>query len=129
MDISFDLSEVQAYAARLPATTQAVPSIARTVVTKGALNVKNEARGAISAHPSWKRLAQTINYQMTGNKSFSQAEIGYDDVGQGELAGIAEVGSSRHAPHPALFPAFEAEVPRFEKAMGEAIGKAIGGIL
>ena len=94
---------------------------AHKVIAKGSLNIKNEAREKVSDHPSWRRIAQTINYEQVGLSSV----IGYDDIGQGELAGIAEFGSARHAPHPALMPAARAEAPRFEKAIGDAAAKAL----
>ena len=74
----------------------------------------------MASHPAWGQLAATLNAEQVG----LSAEIGYDDVGQGNLAGIAEFGSARHAPHPALMPAFKAEAPKFERYLGEAVARA-----
>jgi hypothetical protein len=72
-------------------------------------------------------LAHTVNFDLRGsNAVVASAVVGYDDAGQGELAGIAEFGSARHAPHPALMPAAKAEGPRFEKALLEVVAKALG---
>jgi hypothetical protein len=122
---SIDASELQALSASIASASKNLPREARAVVSKGALNVKNDARERVSDHPSWKRLANTINYDLTGNAFFSAAEIGYDDVGQGELAGIAEFGSARKAPHPALMPAFAAEGPKFTKALADVGAKVL----
>lgn len=119
--MSMDFSEVQALSASLGRASKGLVTEARTVIAKGSLNIKKDARARVSNHPSWKRLESTINYEQVGLSS----EIGYDDVGQGELAGIAEFGSARHAPHPALMPAAKAEAPRFEKAMAEAAAKLV----
>jgi len=117
----FDFSEVADMAANLGRVSGAVVQEARKVVAKGSLNIKNDARERISDHPSWKRLAHTINYDLAG----LSAVIGYDDRGQGELAGIAEFGSARHAPHPALFPAAQDEAPRFADEIAKVAAKAI----
>lgn len=119
--MSMDFSEVQALSASLGRASGGLVKEARAVIAKGSVNIKKDARARVSGHPSWRRLASTINYEQVGLSS----EIGYDDVGQGELAGIAEFGSARHAPHPALMPAVKAEAPRFEKAMADAAAKLI----
>lgn len=118
--IDLDLSEVQRLAVGIGRASAAAVKAVRPVVSKAALNVKNDARARVSSHPSWGQLAATLNYEQVG----LSAEIGYDDVGQGNLAGIAEFGSARHAPHPALMPAFKAEAPRFERYLAEAVAKA-----
>lgn len=125
MSATFDTSELQTLSASIASASSRLPAQARAGVAKGALNIKTETRESVSGHPTWKRLASTVNYDMEGNAFYSQATIGYDDVGQGELAGIAEFGSARKSPHPALIPAFNHEAPRFEKAMGDLAAKAI----
>ena len=90
----------------------------RAVVVKAAVNVKKDTRERISDHPTWRRLEHTVTFDMYG----LAAEIGYEDRGQGELAGIHEFGSAKKAPHPALIPAANAEEPRFLKALGDVKG-------
>ena len=119
--ISFDTSELEELSVRLTRLPAAAVAPMVAVVTKGAVNVKKDARSRVSTHPTWKRLAETINFDQIG----LTAVIGYEDRGQGELAGIAEFGSARHAPHPALLPALTEEAPKFEKASAEAVAKAI----
>lgn len=116
-----DFSEVRDFASDLGRVPGRVVPEAQKVVKRAAQNVKDEARSRVSGHPSWKRLASTINYDMFG----LEAEVGYDDRGQGELAGIYEFGSARRGPHPTLIPAAQAEAPRFV----EALDKAIRGLL
>ena len=122
---NLDTSELQSLSASLGRASGAAATAAHAVIAKGALNIKNDTRKNVSDHPTWKRLAQTVNYEQVG----LSAVVGYDDVGQGELAGIYEFGSVKRAPHPTLVPAFEREMPRFEKAMGDLAAKAIEAAL
>ncbi len=105
--------------------TVAVVVAERAVVERSLQNIKAETRKAISTNPQWGKLRRTVNYALAGLSGV----VGYDDVGQGELAGIAEFGSSRHAPHPALMPAARAEQPKFEKAALAAAAAIIGRAL
>jgi hypothetical protein len=113
--MDLDLSDFKELSAALGRASAAMVVAERAVVAKALTNIKTGARKNVSSHPTWKRLAHTINYDQTG----LVGEVGYDDRGQGELAGIAEFGSARHAPHPALLPAAKDEAPRFEKATAE----------
>lgn len=126
---TIDTSELHKLSASIAAAAGRLPAEARAAVSKGALNIKTDTRQNVSDSPYWRRLAQTVNYDLSGNAFFSAADVGYDDVGQGELAGIYEFGSVKHAPHPTLIPAFERESPRFEKAMGDLVAKVVGDAL
>jgi hypothetical protein len=123
--IDADFSQVSILAVNIGRATAAGITTAQGVVAKGALNIKQDTRKNISDHPSWKRLEQTVNYEQVG----LSAVVGYDDQGQGELAGIYEFGSASRAPHPTLFPAAARELPKFEQAMSEVTGRAIEGAL
>ena len=119
MDV--DLSEFKSLSVNIGRASAAMVAVERAVVAKALVNIKNGARENISTDPTWKRLASTINYDQAGLTGV----VGYEDRGQGELAGIAEFGSARHAPHPALLPAARVEAPRFAKATVEAATAAI----
>lgn len=120
-----DTSDLRVLSASLGALPKALVAPTRAVVAKGLLNIKTGTRDQVSTHPSWRRLAQTVSYDQVG----LEGEVGYEDRGQGELAGIAEFGSARHAPHPALIPAAKFEEKRFEKALLDAAEKVAKGIL
>ena len=128
-EFDIDTRELERLAASLGEIPAAAIATARGVVSKGALNIKNDTRAHVSDDPSWKRLAATVNYSMSGNAFYSEAVVGYDDVGQGELAGIYEFGSARRAPHPTLYPAVKRELPRFERSLAEIVGKTVEGKL
>lgn len=123
--IDFDMREVDRLVVNMGRVSARVVAAAAGVVAKGALNIKQETRENVSDHPSWKRLAGTVNYDVKG----LSAVVGYDDQGQGELAGIYEFGSATHAPHPTLYPAAAKESPLFEKALGEVAAKVTEGLL
>lgn len=108
------------------ASKAAVPAV-RAALKKGAQNIKYEARSNVSSHPSWKRIGSTINYSESslGGSWGLSVEVGYDDRGQGELAGIYEFGSARRGPHPTLMPAFETESPRLVEHVGKAVDVAL----
>lgn len=115
--IRVDTSAVDRFSAELGRVPgRAVPA-ARAVVQQAVARVKDDARARVSTHPSWKRLAASINYDLHG----LSAEVGYDDQGQGELAGIYEYGSAHHAPHPTLLPAAQAEEEKFAQALSRAM--------
>ena len=123
MDI--DLSEFKSLSASIGRASSMLVAAESAVVEKALVNIKKGARENVSTDPTWKRLAHTINYDKFGLTGV----VGYDDRGQGELASIAEFGSARHAPHPALLPAARDEAPRFEKATLNVLGKIIGDAL
>jgi hypothetical protein len=123
--LEIDTRELEALARSLGQVPAVAIGAARAVVSKGALNIKNDTRKNVSKDPSWKRLAASVNYSMAGNAFFAEAVVGYDDQGQGELAGIYEFGSARRAPHPTLYPAVDRELPKFEAALGLAAAKAV----
>lgn len=76
-----------------------IPEV-RQLLERTGLETKEETRKRISTDKRWRRLPATVNYHMKG----LAVEVGYDDVGQGELASIYEFGTSQRAPHPTLGP-------------------------
>lgn len=120
MDI--DLSQFEELSASIGRASAAMVAAEAAVVKKALTNIKKDTRDNISTHPTWAKLAPTVSFEQFGLTGV----VGYEDRGQGELAGIAEFGSARHAPHPALLPAARNEAPRFEKATLDAVTKAIG---
>lgn len=119
MSGDFDFSEVFDLAADLDEVKREILPEARKVTKRALQNVKTETRATVSGHPTWKRIAHTVNYDETSDSRGAEGEVGYDDVGQGELAGIYEFGSARRAPHPTLIPAAEGEAPRFIEELGK----------
>lgn len=96
-----------------------LPREVRDSVKKAGQNVKNDTQKAVSTHPRWRILAKSINYDFEGTRFASSVTVGYDKgTGhQGNFGRMAEFGSSKNAPHPALIPAFESEAERFPEFM------------
>lgn len=120
-----DFSDFLRLADDLSKAGEKLPGEVRKVVKKSAQNIKDATRAGVSGHPSWGSLAATVSYGLAGNAHYSAAQVGYEDRGQGELAGIAEFGSARKAPNPALVPAVAEEEPRFFDALTKAAGDAL----
>jgi hypothetical protein len=121
-----DASEVRILTVALTNSTRGIESDVRAVVSKGALNIKNQMVAEMASSPHFKGTARAITYDMTGNGLFSEAQIG-PKVGDGEsggLAGFAYFGGSNGGggtvPDPRL--ALEREAPNFERALGEILG-------
>jgi hypothetical protein len=123
--MDLDLSEFKALSASLGRASAAMVAAEQAVVAKALVNIKKDTRKGVSSDPTWRRLASTVNYDQVG----LDGTVGYDDRGQGELASIAEYGSARHAPHPALLPAARGEAPRFEKATADVAAGVVEAAL
>lgn len=96
----------------------------RGVVSKGALNVKNEWRD--NARQTAPRHAphypDSITYDLETNREHMavEAEIGPDkNKTQGALGNLLEYGSRNNPPHNDGGRAMQNEEPRFENAMGD----------
>lgn len=128
------MDDLEALADDLDRAADVVPVEAHKVVSKGALNIKNDARD------TWKRklrggharrLPYSVGYdisQVGGDEII--ANIGPDadnDRMQGALGGIIEHGQGANAPIPALNPALKKESPRFETAMGDLGERLLDG--
>jgi hypothetical protein len=116
-------------AALLKAAGLALPT-ATAVVTKGALNVKQEGRrsSAISSGKTAAGAPKTINFDVELKPPFAvEADIGYDKTGQGNFGAILEYGSgqARNPPHRDLGRALDAEEQRFPIALAAACEKLL----
>lgn len=90
------------------------------VVSKGALNVKNEARDRISGRAHLPHYPSSISYDLDRDGASVTAHIGPDkERRQGPLGNLIEFGSIHNDPIPHLNPALDNEEPRFERAVGD----------
>lgn len=128
------MDDLEALERDLERAAERAPAEAHKVVSKGALNIKNDAR------ETWKRelrggharrLHYAVGYDISrvgGDEVI--ANIGPDadrDRLQGPLGGIIEQGSINNAPIPALTPAWKKESPRFEDALGDLGERLLSG--
>lgn len=100
----------------------------RQVVSKGALNVKEDWRERWKNHPKIRHIPRSIGYDLTSGPGWAQGVIGPDkEKMQAALANIIEFGSVNNAPIPGGLPALTEEEPRFVKAVGDMAEKLFGG--
>jgi hypothetical protein len=122
--------ELRAFSKDLTAAGSGIASKVLPVVHKGAGKIKRQLRSEMQASRSFKGITRAIDYSMkygTGSRGAGgagaiEAEIGPRTGSPGSLANIAYFGGSRGGgtvPDPKG--ALEAEVPHFEKALGDVL--------
>lgn len=89
-----DFSQLDAFAATLAAAGSVVQPKVKAVVSKGALNIKNQLRSEAEKSPAFKRLAWTVSYDLTEDPSGTEAEIGPEKKAAGNLGNIAYFGGA-----------------------------------
>jgi hypothetical protein len=100
----------------------------KKVVSKGALNIKRDAKARWSGLRHAPALPGAVTYDVESSGSGASAEIGPDKGRpQGALGNLLEYGSVNNAPIPALSPALDAEEPRFTAAMEELGARLLDG--
>jgi hypothetical protein len=116
----------------LERAAEQMPAEARKVVSKGALNIKNDWRDAwADLREHGKHVHKTIGYDISpvgGDEII--ANIGPDARKlklQGALGGIIEFGTPTSAPIPGGAPALIKESPRFEDALGDVAERLLSG--
>jgi hypothetical protein len=118
--MGIDLTELDAIGAAVLASLTTVKVEGRAVVSKGALNIKNDWRAnAIGSAGAHARLyPNSISYDIEPAGTVVEAAIGPDKgKPQGPLGNLLEFGSAHNAPHNDGGQALDAEEPRFEAAV------------
>lgn len=125
--MTVDFSSLTEFAGELDRAGAQVVLLADGVVKKGALNIKKDAqarlRAQLSQPTSIPRLVNAISFDMISVVGVAGAEIGPDQAKSGLGVGV-ELGSVHHAPMPFLFPALDAEGPRFLAAAETIVAQA-----
>lgn len=93
--VEWDTSEVNRLAVDLSRAPNRIQRAAPKVLEVAANKIKKSLRQDASGHGYLHHLPFTVNYTKFGPLDY---EIGFDDVGQGELANIAVYGSINNAP-------------------------------
>lgn len=120
--VSIDASQLHALAADIRMGYKEAAKDARAVVSKGAVNIKNDWRREWAGLSHAPALAAAVTYDVKVLARGIEAEIGPDkNKRQGSLGNVIEFGTSRNAPHPGGAPALAREEPRFAKAAEDLI--------
>lgn len=99
---------------------------AKAVVSRGALNIKNEWREGVSGLAHAPALPYALSYDTTARRGVIEAEIGFDkDKPQGALGNLIEFGSVQNPPHADGQKALDREEPRFVSAMEDVAGEVL----
>jgi hypothetical protein len=114
-----DFSQLDAFADVLARAVPAILPKVRPVVSKGALNIKNQLRAEAERSPHFKGLAWTVSYDITDGPDGVEAEIGPEKKAAGNLGNIAYFGGAHGggASLPDPEGALEAETDRFMAAL------------
>lgn len=117
-DFEIDTSALDDFAKDLAVMGQLLDEQVRPVVSKGALNVKNQMQRDM-ARSKYFRAARFINYDIESNHGHVEAEIGPRRMGAGNLAAIAYFGGSNGGGGTVRDPeeAMKEEEPRFMSAL------------
>ncbi|GAA1742970.1 hypothetical protein GCM10009809_42120 [Isoptericola hypogeus] len=128
--VTFDTSELDAFAAELGKAGAFTQKGVRGVISKGALNIKKQQQAEMRRSSYFAMIAPTISYDIREVSAFGggivEAEIGPVKGGAGSLANIAYFGTSRGGgtvPDPE--DALQAEAPRTAKALLDLMAQAI----
>lgn len=126
--VSIDDSELRAFAADLSSAPSRLLPKVRAVVVRGGVNIKRQRQSEFGASPSFKGVARAESFDIIVDADGIEAQVG-PTKGPGEpgnLANIAIFGTSRGGgtvPDPQG--ALDAEIPRFEKALGDAMEESL----
>lgn len=124
--MAVDASELRKLATDLSSAPKLVRSEARAIVSKGALNIKNQMRDEVARSRHF-RFAHTISYDLKVSGDSIEAEIGPETGGVGSLAGFAYFGGVNGGGGTVPDPqgALDAEAPNVEKYLAELAEKAL----
>lgn len=96
------------------------------VISKGALNIKNDWRKGITGLKHAPRLPYALGYDIGAGLASVSATIGPDkNKRQGSLGNLVEFGSVNNPPNPAGQRALDREAPKFEAALIAATKKLL----
>lgn len=121
-------AEFEVFAADLAAAPARLAELLPPVVSKGALNVKNDWRANASGNAHAPHYPASITYDIEDGPESVSAEIGPDkNLKQGPLGNILEFGTSKNPPHNDGGRALAAEEPRFFEACETVAEQALLG--
>jgi hypothetical protein len=119
-----DTAELDDWAADLADFAADIDKQAKGIVSKGSLNIKNEARENAPRGPHVPSYYRSITYDVRTGSGWVEGETGPRAGGpQWGLGSLFEYGNPYSAPQPHLEPALDHEEPRFYEAAEQMLGR------
>lgn len=125
--IDIDITELRRAASDWGDARQQLMRKVRPVVSKGALQIKNAMRDDVERSRHF-RFAHTISYDVRGNQTFAEAEIGPAAGGVAALAGFAYFGGIHGGGATVRDPgeALADEAEPFQRALSDVVAEVLG---
>jgi hypothetical protein len=124
-NLHWDTSEVDRLAVDLSEAPGRLQRKAPAVFARGAFEIKGRIKRAASGHSHLPSLDNHVSYDRLGLLEY---EIGFDKIGQGNLANIAVYGSINNAPiMPSPAELARLELPEIERHLGDVGEEAVLG--
>jgi hypothetical protein len=121
-----DTTELDDWAATIAAASADAVTAGRAVVSRGSLNIKNDARRLALAGPHTPHYPASINYDVTVDGDDIAGEVGpVEGRRQRGLGNLLEYGGPHNPPHPHHEPALDAEEPRFYTACEDLAARLV----
>jgi hypothetical protein len=109
------------------ASDEVMPAVEK-VIGQGLNNIKKDAARRIRGYPHLPHLPRAIDYDVVRDGFTVTGEVGPNRaLLQGKLGWVPEYGTPTSAPHPYMSPAFDAEVPKTERYLGDVAVQLIEG--
>lgn len=121
--MGFDASELRNLSAKLGAVPKSAGPLAKIAVKKTAKDIEGTAKVLAPVDTGNLRASVTTSDLRSVSQDSPAAEV----VASASYATYLEFGTSRMPAQPFMRPAADLHKPGFEKAMGQIIGKAMGG--
>ena len=120
-----EASEVHALAASFRAAPPRVMSAIVPVAHRAGLAIKRTMKADAGGHGHLPGLAARVGYDLTSSATEVSVAVGFDKVGQGNLANIAAFGSVNNAPVMDITRGLTDEVPKFVQYLAKVGGEAL----
>ena len=121
MSLNFDASEVREFAADLGRVPLKIAGEIPAVISKGALNIKNQLRSEMAGSRHFKGAAHTVGYDILDGGFAAEIGPSSEAGSPGNLANLAYFGGSNGGGGTVEDPraALDAEEPKFLKALAD----------
>lgn len=93
--MGWEISGLTDFIADLRALPEHARGDARQVISKGALNIKQQLQAEAAGSRHFGKIARAVSYDLNDRAGSVEAVVGYDKGSPGSLANIAIFGGSR----------------------------------